>query len=111
MKVLVALLSVVVAYLMFDAATQRSRIAELERNVAIAVLSAEIANNKIGAFAPYFGEDKEKFVESWLDGVNMPLAVFDTQVINDIKSELRKKRSDPVSKQQYDSLMKQRGRY
>jgi hypothetical protein len=70
---------------------------QLQRNAAIAVLSAEIANKKIGAIAPYFGEDKEAFANAWIDDSNMPGAVFPEDVLVPLQNELARKRSDPLS--------------
>jgi len=70
---------------------------ELQRNAAIAVLSVEIANKKIGAFAPYFEEDKEAFANAWIDGSNMPGAVFPEEVLVPLQQELARRRTDPLS--------------
>ncbi|WP_221284907.1 hypothetical protein, partial [Xanthomonas campestris] len=75
------------------------RINQLQRNAAIAVLSAEIANKKIGAIAPYFREDKAAFASAWIDDSNMPGAVFPDSVLVPLKNELARKRSDPSSQQ------------
>lgn len=71
----------------------------ISRNTAIAVLSAEAANDKIGAFAPYFEPNKEQFIKAWLDTTNMPLAVFPDEVITPIKQELEEKRTSKESQQ------------
>ena len=72
----------------------------VSRNTAIAVLSAEVANDKIGAFAPYFEPNKEQFIKTWLDTTNMPLAVFPDEVITPIiKQELEEKRTSKESQQ------------
>lgn|GEM_PF-5340914 len=70
-----------------------------QRNTAIAVLSADIANRKIGAVAPYFGEDREAFADAWIDGVNMPGAVFPEATLGSLQRELVAKRNDAVSRQ------------
>lgn len=70
----------------------RQRVGRLEVNCAIAVLSAEAANNKVGAIAPYFSSDKEAFIKAWFDAQNLPLAVFPADVLNPIKESLQKQR-------------------
>ena len=105
MKTVITILIVVVGFLWFKLEQQQEKISKLERNAAIAVLSAEIANDKIGAFAPYFAEDKEKFVKKWIDGVNMPLAVFDEDILIPLRKEIETKRNDSVSLQSYQSMM------
>ena len=63
-----------------------------QRNTAIAVLSAEAANNKIGAIAPYFGRDDSAFANAWIDNMAMPVAVFPDDVINELRQELKEYR-------------------
>ncbi len=96
-KGLLIVLTFVCAFLGYRVLLLESEVALLQRNVAIAVLSAEIANNKIGAFAPYFREDKEAFANAWIDDSNMPGAVFPEDVLVPLKDELARKRSDPLS--------------
>jgi hypothetical protein len=36
---------------------------QVQTNSAIALLSAEAANNKVGAIAPFFAQDKEAFAK------------------------------------------------
>lgn len=111
MKLICSILVVICAWLTYKLSSLDEKLREVERNAAIAVLSAEVANNKIGAFAPYFGEDREKFVRNWIDGFNMPLAVIDTGVLNELKGTLDRKRGDEASRQLHDSLMKAKSRY
>lgn len=105
MKFVIAILTVVVGFLWLKMGQQQENISNLERNAAIAILSAEIANDKIGAFAPYFVEDKEKFVKKWIDGVNMPPAIFDEGILIPLRKEIETKRKDSVSVQIYQSMM------
>ncbi len=105
MKITIAVLAVIVGFLWFKLGQQQEKISQLERNAAIAILSVEIANDKIGAFAPYFGEDKEKFVKKWIDGVNMPPAVFSEDILIPLRKEIEAKRNDAVSVQSYRSMM------
>jgi hypothetical protein len=105
MRTVAAILMVVVGFLWFKLEQQQQKISLLERNVAIAVLSAEIANDKIGSFAPYFSEDKERFVKKWIDGVNMPSAIFSDEILIPLKNELEVKRNDSASVQNYQSMM------
>ena len=78
----------------------------LERNIAIALLSAEIANDKIGTFAPFFGEDREKFARLWINGTNLPLAVFDGDVIYQVRRQIELNSNTPAARQMYDDLRK-----
>jgi len=96
-KGLLIVLAIVCAFLGYRVLRLESEVHQLQRNTAIAVLSAEIANRKIGAFAPYFGEDKEAFANAWIDDSNMPGAVFPEDVLVPLKSELARKRSDALS--------------
>jgi hypothetical protein len=96
-KGLLILLAVVCAFLGYRVLRLEAEMHQLQRNTAIAVLSAEIANKKIGAIAPYFGENKEAFANAWIDESNMPGAVFPADVLAPLQSELARKRSDPLS--------------
>ena len=96
-KGMLIVLTVACAFLGYRVFRLESEVHQLQRNAAIAVLSAEIANKKIGAFAPYFAEDKEVFANAWIDGSNMPGAVFPEDVLVPLESELTRKRSDPLS--------------
>ncbi len=98
MRVLVFILFVYLIFLSFKVFTLESELAQTQKNTAIAVLSAEAANNKIGAFAPYFSEDKEHFINAWFDYNNMPLAVFPDNIISPIKSQLIEKRQSEDAK-------------
>ena len=72
----------------------------MQTNSAIALLSAEAANNKVDAIAPFFTQDKEAFAKAWLDSVNMPLAIFPKEVLAPLKRELEEKRRSKESLQQ-----------
>jgi hypothetical protein len=72
----------------------------------IAVLSAEAANNKIGAIAPFFSQDKEAFAKAWLDSVNMPLAVFPDEVLIPLKRTIEERRVSKASQQQRAAVFK-----
>jgi hypothetical protein len=105
MKIVIIILTVVVGFLWFKLEQQQEKISLLERNAAIAILSAEIANDKIGAFAPYFREDKEKFIKKWIDGLNMPPAIFDEGILIPLRKELEAKRNDSASVESYQLMM------
>lgn len=96
-KSLLIVLVIVCAFLGYRVLRLESDVYQLQRNAAIAVLSAEIANKKIGAIAPYFGEDKDAFANAWIDGTNMPGAVFPEDVLVPLQNELVRKRADPLS--------------
>ena len=96
-KGLLIVLAIFCAFLGYRVLRLESEVHQLQRNAAIAVLSAEIANKKIGAFAPYFGEDKEAFANAWIDELNMPGAVFPEDVLVPLENDLARKRSDPQS--------------
>jgi|SRR5580765_1279069 len=96
-KNLLIALAVVCAFLGYRILRLESEVNQLQRNAAIAVLSAEIANKKIDAIAPYFGEDREAFANAWIDDTNMPLAVFPDKVLVPLRAELARKRADPLS--------------
>jgi hypothetical protein len=97
MKTALLLLALACAFLIYKIFKLESELEQLQRNTAIAVLSAELANKKVGAIAPYFGEDKEAFANAWIDDFNMPLAEFPDSALGPIRTELAKKRVDPVS--------------
>ena len=78
----------------------------MQTNVAIAVLSAEAANNKVGAIAPFFAQDKDAFVKAWLDSVNMPLAVFPDEVLVPLRRTLEERRMSKESQQQKTAVFK-----
>jgi hypothetical protein len=82
----------------------------LQTNTAIAVLSAESANDKIGAISPFFAPDPEKFVRAWLDGTNLPGAVFPDEVLAPLRADLEKRRSTPFAKQQAAELLEKYGK-
>jgi len=96
-KVFLVVLAAACAFLGYRVLRLEAEVHQLQRNAAIAVLSAEIANKKIGAIAPYFQEDKDAFANAWIDDSNMPGAVFPEDVLVPIKNELARKRADPLS--------------
>ncbi|WP_267113493.1 hypothetical protein [Xanthomonas sacchari] len=96
-KALLVLLALLSAFLGYRVLRLESEVHALQRNAAIALLTAEIANRKIGALAPYFAEDKEAFANAWLDGANMPGAVFPEDVLVPMQQELARRRAEPVS--------------
>lgn len=96
-KSLLIVLTIACAFLGYRVLRLESDLHQLQRNAAIAVLSAEIANKKIGAIAPYFGEDKDAFANAWIDEINLPGAVFPEDVLVPLQNELARKRTDPVS--------------
>ena len=96
-KTLLLVLAVVCAYLGYRVIRLEAEVHQLQRNTAIAILSAELAHKKVGALAPYFAEDKDAFANAWIDDLNMPGAVFPDDVLVPLKDELARKRSDPSS--------------
>ena len=61
---------------------------DVERNAAIAVLSAEFANNKVGAIAPVFRQDLGAFAKAWLGNEALPGAIFSTEILNDVRDHV-----------------------
>jgi Tfp pilus assembly protein PilV len=99
MKILVAVLVLAVALLGYRLLKLEAEVAQLQTNTAIAVLSAEAANNKVGAIAPFFAQDKEAFAKAWLDSVNMPGAVFPEDVLIPLKRTLEQRRESKESRE------------
>jgi hypothetical protein len=92
----------VLGYKVIDLQGQYSR---LERNVVIAVLSAEIANHKIGAIAPVFSQDREKFIRQWIRGENIPLAVFNTTTLSEVRREIDDGANSKAFQDMYTQMM------
>ena len=95
-----------IAFLGFRVFQLEAELKQASRNAAIAVLSAEAANDKIGAFAPYFAPDKDKFIKAWLDSTNMPLAIFPDEVLSPLKRELESKRASAEAQQVRAAMFK-----
>lgn len=93
MKITLAILVALSAFLGYRVMQLERALDQLQTNVAIAVLSAEVANKKIGAIAPWFAQDKEAFANAWLDSVNMPPAVLPPHVLVPIKEALEQRRA------------------
>ena len=106
MKALLALLAIVTAFLGYRVFHLEAELKQLQTNTAIAVLSAEAANNKVGAIAPYFEQDKEAFAKAWLDNVNMPLAVFPEDILVPLKRTLEERRGTQESQAQKAAIFK-----
>jgi hypothetical protein len=106
MKALLTALALLVAFLAYRVLALEAQVKQLQTNAAIAVLSAEAANNKVGAIAPFFGQDKEAFAKAWLDSVNMPLAVFPDEVLVPLKRTLEERRMSKESQQQKAAIFK-----
>jgi len=106
MKTALSILSIITVFLGYRVLQLESQVTQLQTNTAIAVLSAEAANNKVGAIAPFFAQDKEAFTRAWLDNANMPLAVFPEDVLIPIKRSLEEKRSSPASQQMLAATFK-----
>lgn len=86
---------VITLYLAFRLFQLEAEVKQLQMNAAIAALSAEAANTKIGAIAPYFAHDKEAFARAWLDNLNLPPAVYPDDVLIPLKRSLEEKRMSP----------------
>lgn len=105
MKTSIALVCVC-AFLGYKVFQLDSEVKQLQTNATIAVLSAEAANNKIGAIAPFFAHDKEAFAKAWLDSVNMPGAVFPEDVLVPLKRTLDERRMSNESQQQKAAIFR-----
>ena len=99
MKAILTILALFTAVLGYRVLQLESQMKQLQTSAAIAVLSAEAANNKVGAIAPFFAQDKEAFTKAWLDSVNMPLAEFPEDVLVPLKRSLEAKRMSKESQQ------------
>lgn len=106
MKVILTVLSLATTFLGYRVLTLEADIKQLYTNSAIAVLSAEAANQKVGAIAPYFGQDKEAFANAWLDSLNMPQAVFPNDVLGPLKRKLEEMRATENSQRQKAEIFK-----
>ena len=106
MKPLLAALALLTGFLGYRVFQLEVEVKQLQTNAAIAVLSAEAANNKIGAIAPFFSQDKEAFAKAWLDSVNMPLAVFPDEVLIPLKRTIEERRVSKASQQQRAAVFK-----
>jgi hypothetical protein len=100
MKVIVSVIALVTIFLGFRVTALESEVKQLQTNAAIAVLSAEAANNKVGAIAPFFEQDKEAFAKAWLDSVNMPAAIFPEEVLISLRRTLEERRLSKASQAQ-----------
>jgi hypothetical protein len=87
----IVLLSVSVLYLLSRLRDLEEKLTMVERNSAIAVLSAERAHSKIGAFAPCFGDDPQTYVRADIENSNLPLAVFSDDVLIPLRQAMDKR--------------------
>lgn len=94
-KVSLLLVTIFSLFLGYRVLQLESALDQLQTNTAIAVLSAEAANDKIGAFAPYFSPDKDRFARAWIDNLNLPPAMFPEEVIVPLKQKLEQNRNLP----------------
>lgn len=92
MKASTLILSLLVIGLGYRIFALEQQVQQLQTNAAIAVLSAEAANKKIGAVAPFFAQDKEAFANAWVDSNNLPGAVFPEEVLVPLKRQLEERR-------------------
>lgn len=106
MKIVVVILFLLVGALGYRVFHLEVELKQLQINAAIALLSAEAANNKIGAIAPYFTQDKDVFIKAWLDNVNMPLAVFPDDILTPLKRSLEDRRTNKESLQLKSTVFK-----
>lgn len=106
MKITLAILSLITTLLIYKVFQLDSELKQLQTNAAIAVLSAEAANKKIGAIAPFFSQDKEAFAKAWLDSVNMPSAVFPEDVLVPLKRTLDERRVSKASQEQKAAIIR-----
>ena len=106
MKFIIYLLAALVLFLGYRVFKLENEISTLQRSAAIAVLSAEIANKKVGAIAPYFAEDKNAFANAWIDEINMPPAEFPEEILVPLHKELAQKREDSISQKLREETFK-----
>jgi len=106
MKAAITILAALTAFLAFRVFELESEVKQLQRSAAIAVLSAEAANNKVGAIAPYFQRDNEAFARAWFDSLNLPPAVFPDEVLTPLRQELQMLRSTPEAQKQKAELFR-----
>ncbi len=92
MKASALIISLLLVFLGYRIFALEQQVQQLQVNAAIAVLSAEAANKKVGAIAPFFAQDKEAFAKAWLDSNNLPGAVFPEEVLVPLKRQLEEKR-------------------
>lgn len=83
-----AILFATVIYLLDQIRDLEDELRQVERNAAIAVLSAERAHTKIGAFAPCFSESPEAFVNAEVENSNLPLPVFSDGVLQSVQRDM-----------------------
>ncbi|HYP84955.1 hypothetical protein [Variovorax sp.] len=95
MKAVVAALALCVVLLGFKVFSLSEELHTVQRNTAIAVLMAEAADKKIGAFAPYFAPSKDAFANAWVDANSMPAAVFPDEVLAPLRQEIERRRNLP----------------
>jgi hypothetical protein len=88
-------LALTIAFLGYRVFGLEAQVKQLQTNAAFAVLSAEAANNKVGAIAPFFGQDKEAFAKAWCDSVNidMPATEFPDEVLVPLMRTLEERRA------------------
>lgn len=98
-KTITTVLISICLYLSYEVFSLKQEMRATQRNAAIAVLSAEAANNQIGAIAPYFNRNDAAFAKAWVDTTGMPLAVFPDDILNELRQELQKNRELPEVKQ------------
>lgn len=95
MKSAMIALTALALFLGYRVVKLEDQVATLQKNTAIAILSAEAANNKVGAIGPYFQQDKDAFTKAWMDNNNLPLAEFPDEVIVPMKQRLERLRGLP----------------
>jgi hypothetical protein len=100
MRAFVAILAAATGFLAFRVFQLEAEVHQLQVNAAIAVLSAEAANDKVGAIAPFFAPDKDAFAKAWFDNNNLPQAVFPDDVLVPIRRRLEQQRSTPEAERQ-----------
>lgn len=106
MKLLMFVLTVLVAFLGYRVVALEQGMRQIQTNAAIAVLSAEAANNKVGAIAPFFAQDKEAFAKAWLDNNNLPQAVFSDEILIPIRRRLEERRVSPEAQAMKASIFR-----
>ena len=106
MKTVVVVLALFTAFLGFRVFTLEAQVRQLQTNEAIAVLSSEAANAKVGAIAPYFERDADAFAKAWIDNVNLPPAVFPDEVLTPLRQQLERARQSPEAAKQRAELFR-----
>jgi hypothetical protein len=81
MKPSTAVLLVILAFMGYRMYELNLAVHQLQEGLAVAVLSAEAANKKADAIAPFFASDKDAYAKAWLTSTTLPLVVLPEEVL------------------------------